>query len=148
MRHYYHEFEVKAPLVRVAEFHSSTEALKLLTPPPLFVQFNYLEPLGENSRSDFTLWFGPIPVRWVAVHSEVRPMEGFIDTQVIGPFQTWIHRHTFEKIAEDTTRVVDEVQGQPSRHIFWGLVSRFMWLTLPFLFSYRARQTRRAVEKP
>lgn len=146
MRHYHHEFQVNAPVERVAGFHRSTEALKSLVPPPLFVSFNYIEPMGEGSRSDFTLWFGPIPVRWVAVHSQVNPVEGFTDTQVEGPFQTWVHNHTFEKISHNSTKIKDTIEGQPSNHPFWGLVSRFMWYTLPILFSYRARQTRKAVE--
>lgn len=147
MRHYQHEFQVNAPVERVADFHRSTEALKALTPPPLFVKFNHLEPLGEGSKADFTLWFGPLPIRWVSIHSDVNPTEGFTDTQVQGPFETWIHRHSFESIDGGSTKVVDEIEGQPSNHPIWGIVSRFMWSTLPILFSYRARQTKKAVER-
>ena len=147
MRHYRHEFLVNAPIEKVAEFHSSTMALKILTPPPLFVKFNHLEPMGEGSRADFTMWFGPIPIHWVAVHSAVDPIEGFTDTQVEGPFKTWIHRHTFNRLSDDTTLIIDEFKGQLSDHLIRGVVSRFMWLTLPILFSYRARQTRLAVER-
>lgn len=146
MRYYQHHFQVKAPIERVAEFHRGTHALKQLTPPPLIVQFKRVEPLAEGSQAEFTLWFGPIPIRWKAVHSEVDPLNGFTDTQVEGPFNTWVHRHGFRGVSPDSTLIVDAVQGQPSEHPFWGMVSRFMWLTLPILFSYRARQTRKAVE--
>jgi ligand-binding SRPBCC domain-containing protein len=146
MRHFRHKFQVNAPIERVADFHRSTLALKQLTPPPLFVKFNQIEPIGENSRSDFTLWLGPIPIHWIAIHSAVHPISGFTDTQVEGPFRTWIHRHTFKRMSDGTTVIIDEIDGQPSNHLLWGLVSRFMWSTLQILFSYRARQTRRAVE--
>ena len=146
MRQFWHEFQVNASIERVAEFHSSTEALKQLTPPPLFVKFNQVEPMGEGSRADFTLWLGPIPIHWIANHTDVHPTDGFTDTQVEGPFQTWIHRHTFKQINTDATKIIDEIEGQPGDHLFSGIVSRFMWLTLPILFSYRAQQTRRAVE--
>jgi len=146
MRQFRHEFQVNAPIERVAEFHSSTEALKLLTPPPLFVNFNHIEPMGEGSRADFTLWFGPIPINWIANHTDVHPTDGFTDTQVEGPFQTWIHRHIFTQLTTDITKIIDEIEGQPSDHLFSGMVSRFLWLNLPILFSYRAQQTRRAVE--
>ncbi len=146
MRSFHLEFQVNAPLSRVAEFHSSTQVLKLLTPSPMFVKFNHIEPLGEGSRSDFTLWFGPIPIRWVAVHSEVDLLKGFTDTQVEGPFQTWVHNHTFRRLPGEMTTIVDQIEGQPSNHILWGIISRVMWLTLPILFSYRARQTRKVVE--
>ena len=147
MRSFQHEFSVNATLDSVVEFHSSTRALKQLTPPPMFVQFNQIEPLAEGSRSDFTLWLGPIPIHQVAVHSDVNPATGFTDTQVEGPFHTWIHTHRFLEISQGETRIIDQVQGLPSNHPFWGIISRFMWFTLPILFSYRAMQTRKAVER-
>jgi len=147
MRSFQHEFQVNAPIERVSNFHKNTRVIKQLTPPPLFVKFNHIEPLGEGSRSDFTLWLGPIPIHWVAVHSEVSPFEGFTGSQVEGPFKTWVHKHIFESLAGGKTRIIDRVDGKPSDHIFWGIISRFMWLTLPILFSYRAQQTRKTVEE-
>jgi len=58
-------FWVKAPIQAVAEFHSSTTVLKRLTPFPMFVQIHNLEPLGEGLFAEFTMWFGPFPVRWL-----------------------------------------------------------------------------------
>lgn len=146
MRYYQHQFQVKAPIKRVAEFHRGTHALKQLTPPPLIVKLKNVEPLADGSHAEFTLWLGPIPIYWKAVHSEVDPVKGFTDSQLEGPFKAWVHRHGFRQVSPDTTIIVDAVQGVPSDHLFWGIVSRFMWLTLPILFSYRARQTRKAVE--
>lgn len=146
MRQFRHEFQVNAPIERVAEFHSRSRALKLLTPPPLYVQFNNLQPLSEGSLADFTLWFGPIPINWVSVHSEVIPLEGFIDTQVKGPFETWVHRHTFRCLDQNTCEVIDEIQAQPEDDLFRGILSRLMWLNLPLLFAYREWQTRRVVK--
>ena len=59
-------FSVRAPLQAVAAFHHDTRALKRLTPPPVFVQIHSMEPLAEGSRSEFSMWFGPVPLRWVA----------------------------------------------------------------------------------
>ena len=146
MKPFSHRFQVRAPLERVAEFHHEAGVLKLLTPPPLFLQFHELQPLGEGSISDFTMWVGPLPIRWVATHSEVDPLHGFTDTQVRGPFERWVHRHSFIKEDDNVTEVVDEIQAQPGRHPFWYLVSWFMRLTLPLLFAYRAWRTRKALE--
>ena len=146
MRQFRHEFQVNAPIERVAEFHHSTQALKQLTPPPIFVKFNQIEPMGEGSRADFTLWFGPLPINWISVHSEVIPFEGFIDTQVKGPFETWVHRHTFRTVDQNTCEVIDEIKAQPGDDLFRGILSRLMWLNLPLLFTYREWQTKRVVE--
>lgn len=147
MRQYSHHFKVRAPLESVAEFHHDSRALKQLTPPPLFVSFNKVDPLAEGSVADFTMWLGPLPIHWVATHSEVDPMQGFTDTQTTGPFEVWVHRHGFESVDDNNTNVIDQVQAKPSNHLFWGIVSRFMWLTLPILFAYRSRQTRSALER-
>jgi ligand-binding SRPBCC domain-containing protein len=144
MKRYSHRFQVQAPLARVAEFHRDTRALKHLTPPPLIVRFNELQSMAEGSIADFTMWFGPLPIRWVAVHSGVNPKTGFTDSQVRGPFETWVHRQNFEALDKNSTEIRDEI---PSQHPFWGLVSRMMWLNLPILFTYRAWRTRKALER-
>lgn len=139
---YEHSFLVKAPLAAVAGFHRDTRALKELSPPPLSVQFNNVEPLAEGSVADFTMRFGPVAIRWVAVHSEVTEQNGFVDTQKEGPFKRWRHRHSFRAVDEETTEVIDTVEAE-----YGNALSRFMWLNLPLLFAYRARQTKKALEK-
>lgn len=147
MKTYSHQFQVNAPLESVLDFHRDARALKQLTPPPLFVSFNKVEPMAEGSLADFTMWFGPIPIRWVARHSDVDPQRGFTDEQIQGPFKVWVHRHSFQPVDGRRTLVIDRVQAEPGDHPFWGLVSRFMWVSLPILFAYRAWRTRRAVER-
>jgi ligand-binding SRPBCC domain-containing protein len=146
MKRFSHQFKVNAPLDVVAGFHQDSRALKRLTPPPVFVQMHHVEPLAENSVADFTMWMGPLPVRWIATHKDVDPMRGFRDVQVRGPFTHWEHQHLFESVNERTTVVIDQIQAQFGKGL-WGLLSRFMWLNLPFMFAYRGWVTRREVEK-
>ncbi len=141
MPRFQHRFIAHAPLSIVAEFHRDSRALRLLTPPPIWVQFHQVEPLAEGSVADFTMWFGPLPVRWTAVHTQVTP-NGFIDSQKRGPFKRWIHQHSFRELDNDKTEVVDEIEAEPG-----NLISRFMWLTLPVLFAYRGWRTRQALRQ-
>jgi ligand-binding SRPBCC domain-containing protein len=141
MMKYIHHFTVNASLAAVAAFHQDSRALRQLTPPPMWAQFHQVDPLAEGSVADFTMWIGPLPVRWTAVHTQVAP-NGFTDTQQRGPFKTWQHRHTFQEINERTTVVIDQIEAEPG-----NLISRFMWLTLPILFAYRAWRTKRALRK-
>jgi ligand-binding SRPBCC domain-containing protein len=139
-------FTVNAPLSAVSRFHHDTTTLKKLTPPPLFVQFHRLDPLAEGAVSDFTLWFGPIPIRWTAVHSDVDADRGFTDTQVRGPMRLWRHRHSFHPEPNGHTRIHEHLKYQhPSG---WrGLLTRLLFsrLTLFALFTYRRLATRRAL---
>ncbi len=145
-RKFEHRFQVAAPIEAVAEFHGDTRALRMLTPPPMLVQFNDVEPLGEGSRADFTLWAGPVPIRWVALHSNVVYLKGFEDTQVEGPYEHWHHKHHFVAVDAQTTLVIDEIEAQLGAGVLKGLVSRLMWWSLPAVFTYRGWRTRRALE--
>lgn len=136
MKQYKHQFIVNAPLMVVADFHQDSRALRQLSPPPIWVQFHEVEPLGEGSVADFTMWLGPLPIRWTAVHTQVTP-HGFSDTQKRGPFKSWTHRHRFQELDNGRTEVIDEIEAEPG-----SLLSHFMWLNLPVLFAYRGWRTR------
>jgi ligand-binding SRPBCC domain-containing protein len=140
MKTYRHTFTVQAPLEKVAAFYGDVSVIAKLTPPPLITRFHEIQPLGENSRVDFTMWLGPIPVRWLAEHKDVQLPSGFTDQQLRGPFKVWTHRHHLQRVDRQTTKVVDEVSAEPGT-----LISRLMWLGLPLVFAYRAWITRRTL---
>ncbi len=145
-RRFQHRFLVQSPLMDVVRFHQDARALKKLTPPPIFVQFHQVQPLSENSIADFTMWLGPLPVRWVARHCEVNLPKGFSDTQVSGPFESWTHKHQFYRQDEGITEIVDEIKAELGQGLIRGVISRMMWIGLPFLFWYRSWVTRRNLE--
>ena len=147
MKIFEHQFVVEAPLDKVAEFHRDARALRILTPPPVFVQYHMVQPIREGSVADFTMWLGPIPVRWIAVHRDVDPEKGFTDAMMKGPFEAWVHEHRFVAVDAKRTRVSDTVQALPGPHPFWGLISKLMWSNLPFLFAYRGWRTKRILRK-
>ena len=141
-------FIVHAPLAAVAEFHHNARALKRLTPPPIFAQMHRVEPLAENSVAEFTLWFGPLPVRWTAVHSNIDSQHGFTDTQRSGPMRYWQHTHRFEAVDDGVTRVSEHIEY--AHHFGWrGVFSRLLFnpLALRLLFYYRGLVTRWTLER-
>jgi hypothetical protein len=108
MSHFDFSFTVPAPVTAVHAFHHDTRVLKKLTPPPIFAQIHTFEPLAEGSRAEFTLWFGPLPVHWTAVHHHVGP-NGFTDRQEKGPLQFWEHTHRFTAVNPHTTRIHESI---------------------------------------
>lgn len=140
-------FEVEAPVDVVSAFHHDTSVLKTLTPPPIFAQIHSFEPLGEGSLADFTLWFGPFPVRWTARHSDVS-VNGFTDTQVKGPLKAWRHTHRFTEIAHGRTRVHEHIEYEYADGLA-GILNRLMFGRpgLQGLFTARKLITRRHVAR-
>lgn len=146
MKKFTHQFQVRAPLQRVVDFHNHPSVLKMLTPPPIFLKFHRLEPMREGSSVEFTIWLGPFPVSWKATHSDVDPQKGFTDSQTEGPFENWIHHHRFISVEKSTTTVIDEIQAIPGKAGYRAIMSRIMWATLPILFKFREIRTRLALE--
>jgi ligand-binding SRPBCC domain-containing protein len=145
---YQHRFRVGAPLAAVAAFHSQSASMARITPPPIIVRIHEAPPLlGEGDEMEFTLWLGPLPVRWRARMEQVSPA-GFTDRQVRGPFAAWVHRHSFIAVDDHTTAVLDAIDLTISRRPLWALVGLGMWLGLPVLFAYRAWKTKRLLEQP
>lgn len=144
-----YEFTVDAPLTAVSAFHYDTTALKKLALPFTFVQLHKVEPMGEGSVSEFTMWLGPIPVHWRAIHSNVSE-RGFTDTQdpEQGPAAYWQHTHTFTPLNDQQTRVHEHIKFEHKPGAA-GLLTRFLFSkpNLHVLFGYRQWATQRAVKK-
>ncbi len=135
-----HRFLVAAPVEAVAAFHGDPSALRLLTPPPMWVVVHRGGPLAEGLIAEFTLWLGPFPIRWRARHEQVGPT-GFVDVQEEGPMRAWRHEHRFVPV-EGGTEVVDRIEYvHPPGSVFTRVL--FSRLALRGLFFYRALITQR-----
>ncbi len=138
-----HRFRVAAPLEAVREFHARSDGLGLLTPPPAIVRVTEApDVLGEGDEMRFTIWFGPVPIRWRARIEQVDE-GGFVDRQLEGPFDSWVHTHAFEADGEDATWVIDRIEAAPSRRLPRALIAWGMWGSLRPLFAFRTWRTRR-----
>lgn len=144
---YHHTFRVRASLTTVSDFHAHSASMGAITPPPVIAQIHHApERLQDGDEMDFTLWLGPLPLRWTARIENVG-YNGFTDRQLCGPFRRWVHRHSFRPLDDSTTQVIDEVEAELSQHPFWALVGLGMWLNMPLLFAYRGWKTKRLLEK-
>ncbi|MCL4250514.1 MAG: hypothetical protein KJ065_20355 [Anaerolineae bacterium] len=129
-------------------FHAAPGAFARLTPPPIFVQVH-----RDNLRDlvagdvEFTLWFGPIPVRWRAQHAPGVNATSFVDYQASGPMAYWYHEHTITDVPggvelRDRLTIAHKpgLKGVLTRLAFDGLPLRL-------LFIYRHLRTRLALRR-
>ena len=142
-----YKFTVDAPVTAVSNFHHDTRILKKLSPPPIFVQIHRFEPLREGSEAEFTLWFGPLPLRWLAVHSNVST-GGFTDTQAQGPLKHWQHTHRFTAVSAQQTEVHEHIEYSHKPGLA-GILTRVLFNKpgLFALFTARKLLTRRHVRQ-
>ncbi len=147
MQYFNYSSLINAPVEVVWEFHTRPDILQLLTPPWQPVEIVRREGgLDVGSISEFRLLLGFILVRWVAVHTECKPLELFTDEQQQGILESWVHRHQF--VAENgKTRLTDAIAyslpgGEFAEQILgWWVNSR-----LEDMFRYRHQVTKKECE--
>lgn len=120
-------------------FFSDPRKLALLTPP--WVGFQILEcPDGsvvKGSRIRYRIKLFHIPIHWETFVNDCTEGVSFVDSQVKGPYKSWVHSHFF---TQDSANIVmrDEVAYEMP-FSFIGRIAHFFFLkrTLNKIFDYR-----------
>jgi ligand-binding SRPBCC domain-containing protein len=138
---------IHTTLEAARNFHDDPKALSRLTPPPLFIDVLRDERVSlTEGEVEFNLWFGPVPVRWLARHEPGPDDSSFMDRMLKGPMAAWEHLHSFRPV-EGGIELTDRIRlAHPSG---WkGVLTRMIFDGLPlhFLFVYRHWRTRQALE--
>ena len=139
-----------ATIEAVMRFHEDPRALARLTPPPIIMQLHRDERCSlTEGELEFTLWFGPIPIRWLARHEPGPTPHSFADSQVKGPLAFWRHEHIFTKRWRAAFELTDRIELAHRRGLT-GVFTRlaFDGLPLRLLFAYRHWRTHRALRLP
>jgi ligand-binding SRPBCC domain-containing protein len=145
---YVRETRIAAPPEAVFAFHEAPGALECLIPPWEKVRVVQRgDSLRPGTRVVLESRLGPIPLRWVALHTEYEPPHRFADMQESGPFASWYHRHHFLDDGAGGTLLRDEVEYEPplgwlGRLFTSGMITR----KLDRMFEYRHAETQRRVE--
>ena len=137
---------IDTTLEDMMRFHEEPDALAQLTPPPIFMRVRRDDRQSiREGEIEFTLWFGPLPIRWLARHEAGPTAHSFADRQARGPMAYWRHEHIFQPVAggvELTDRIT------LAHHAGWrGWLTRLLFDGLPLrlLFTYRHLRTRAAL---
>lgn len=135
---------VRAPVAQVFAFHEREDALPRLSPPfPPLKVVSRDGGIRPGARVDLRIG----PIRWLALHTAYEPNRLFVDEQIEGPFASWVHRHEFEAVDAQTTRLTDHVTFTlPGGPIVNTLFGRLVALSLVPMFRFRHAATKAACE--
>lgn len=136
---------IERPLGEVFDFFAAAENLERITPPSLRFRIATPTPIEMEPGAliDYRLRLHGIPFGWRTEITEWHPPRTFTDTQLRGPYHTWIHRHLFSSVAghdstlDGATEMVDEVQY---RLPLWPLAAVALPVVrrqLKWIFSHR-----------
>ncbi|XWK88142.1 MAG: SRPBCC family protein [Phormidium sp.] len=148
MLHFKYSSLIDAPVEVVWNFHERPDILQILTPPWQPVEIVRREGgLDVGAITEFRILLGPFPVRWVARHIECEKNRLFVDRQISGPMENWVHRHLFTQ-ENGKTKLTDQIDYE----IPGGLIAELLlewWVNarLTDMFRYRHEVTKRECEK-
>lgn len=144
MLHFRYSSLIDAPVQTVWDFHTRDDILQQLTPPWQPVEIVRREGgLEVGAVSEFKIWLGPLPVDWVAIHTECIPYQLFTDEQQQGPMASWVHRHQFTE-ENGKTRLTDAIAySLPGDWFAEQLVGWWVDSRLEEMFRYRHEVTQR-----
>jgi ligand-binding SRPBCC domain-containing protein len=135
------ETVINRPLNEVFDFFSKAENLNKITPPDM--QFRILTPLPINIQKgtliDYKIKVNGIPFKWKTLISTWEPPLRFVDEQLRGPYNTWIHEHTFEE-RDGKTYMKDVVKFKSPGWILEPLINAlFIEKKVKGIFEYREK---------
>ncbi|MBK7182760.1 MAG: SRPBCC family protein [Bacteroidetes bacterium] len=133
---------IDRPLKEVFDFFSKAENLNQITPPDM--QFQILTPLPINIQKgtliDYKIKVNGIPFKWKTLISTWEPPFRFVDEQLKGPYNTWIHEHTFEE-RDGKTYMKDVVKFKSPGWILEPLINAlFIEKKVKGIFDYREKR--------
>ncbi len=136
---------IDAPPEKVFAFHELPDAVERLIPPWENVEVVQKADISKvGSRAIFKQKFWGVTLStWVAEHTKYDPPNLFEDTQISGPFKSWVHRHIIEKDEPRGSILRDEVEYEVP-FSFLGIAATPL-IVLPKLekmFEYRHRVTK------
>jgi ligand-binding SRPBCC domain-containing protein len=147
MLHFNHSSVINAPVEVVWQFHERPDILQLLTPPWQPVKVVRREGgLGVGAITEFRLFLGPLPLTWLARHTQCEQYRLFVDEQISGPFETWIHRHEFQT-EDGKTKLTDAISfSMPGGDTVEFISGWLIQTQLEAMFRYRHYVTKRECE--
>ena len=135
--------ELPLELNDVFPFFCDTSNLERITPPELHFQITTPQPIKITLGTvvGYRLQLYALAFRWRSEITVWRPPHEFVDEQIQGPYELWIHRHEFYEengatIIQDTVRY--QLPLWPLGEVIYPLIR----LQLRRIFKYRQQAIR------
>jgi len=140
-----HSFVVDVPIDKVWEFYTNLQHLSIITPKEM--DFKIIESNSDQITQGQTACLSSrllTRITWKTKITSCKPYT-YVDEMSEGLFKHWKHTHVFQKIIENQTRVIDEIEFElPFRYI-GKLFERYAQDRLEKIFAYRKRATIKAL---
>ncbi len=145
MKNFKHSFVVDAPIGKVWDFYTDLHHLEIITPKE--IGFKIIESNSDQITQGQTACLsGKLLTRitWKTKITFCKPYT-YVDEMDEGPFKHWKHTHDFYKIAENQTRITDEIKFELPCGFIGKLFEPYTQDRLGKIFVYIQRATIKAL---
>ncbi|MDE1726795.1 MAG: hypothetical protein KGH89_05965 [Thaumarchaeota archaeon] len=145
MKQFIHTFVVDSNIDKVWKFYTNINHLKIITPKKMKITINTQNDILEEGAEAWLQAKLVTNSKWHSKITYLRPYE-YIDEMISGRFKTWKHIHKFNKINDNRTEIIDQIDFQ----LHYGFVGKFfenyVMNQLTEIFEYRKRATKVELE--
>ena len=144
MQHLRFRSRIPVPVEDLFAWHARDGAFERLVPPWQKVRIIRRDgSIRDGDVLHMRIQAGPLFKDWVALHSDYVQDEQFRDTQVKGPFNTWVHTHRTHRDSQTTSILDDFIAYRlPAPALSQSLVGGIAHAELRRMFRYRHLRTR------
>jgi len=146
VRKFRHSFTVKAAINRIWDFYTDIGHLEVITPPDM--RLRLVKSTHQRLVQGSEVWLTGVLLTRSNWHSRITllaPYE-YVDEMLTGRFQVWKHVHGFNKIDDNTTEVIDEIDFQLRYGLLGRLFEGYVYSQLEKIFDHRKKATIKALE--
>ena len=130
---------IDKPIEEVFKFFENPNNLEKITPSHLKFKIlsNCPKTMIKGLTINYQIKLFKVPFKWKTVIKHYNPPHMFIDEQIKGPYEKWVHTHLF-KSKKGGTLICDKVEYIIPLGIF-GYLLNFIWIKyeLNRIFNYR-----------
>lgn len=129
--------EIEQDYDEVSRFFFAAENLKYLTPKEMGFNIEGTpEEMKVGAKHTYRFKLHSIPLKWKSQITACSPNSSFVDEQLHGPYQTWIHQHNFYPTAKGVL-IEDIVYYRPPMGFLGSLAQPFIRKNLEGVFNFR-----------
>lgn len=151
MKNFQNEFKVHSNIDRVWEFYTDIKHLEIVSPKD--IKLKLIECSDRILKNGTVACFNGkiiIGAQWcskITFLEKYEYVDEMIQSQNINPpFRVWSHRHKFESIDHNKTRVIDKIKFELPFGFVGRLLEFYFETKLQKIFEHRAYATKRFLE--
>ena len=153
MKNFQNEFEVNSNIDRVWEFYTDLRHLEIISPRN--IRLNLIEYTDRILKKGTVACFDGkiiINARWCSKITVFEKYE-YVDEMIQNgsktpPFRLWSHRHIFESMGRNKTKIVDKIKFELPFGFVGNLLEFYFESKLQRIFEHRVYATKKFLERP